>query len=85
MLANTHAQIDKDGDGQISYIEFKDLVRGLENERGGLRPKGYEPHLDVAVHTRPRLAGNTSSNDPLGTWSKKAKEGGKSSSSSSST
>ena len=32
-----------------------------------LHAQGYEPQLDVAVHARPRLAGNTSSHDPLGT------------------
>ena len=52
MLGNTHAQIDKDGDGQISYIEFKDLVRMLENERGGLRPKVYHTYNCVMAHVK---------------------------------
>eukprot|EP00960_Hanusia_phi_P042957 755796-Hanusia_phi.AAC.6 len=35
------------GDGQISYAEFRGLVKLLEQERGGLRPKGYEPRREL--------------------------------------
>lgn len=38
-LISEHPQIDVDGDGQISLTEFKGLVKTLEKERGGLRPK----------------------------------------------
>ena len=38
-LISKHPQIDVDGDGQISLTEFKSLVKTLEKERGGLRPK----------------------------------------------
>ena len=32
-------QIDADGDGQISLAEFRGLIKTLEKERGGLRPR----------------------------------------------
>jgi len=75
------SQIDKDGDGQISLAEFHTLVKSLENERGGLRPKGYEARLDVATHKGSKLSGKR--DDSLGTWAQTAKESAQSSSSSS--
>ena len=56
-------QIDVDGDGQISLSEFKGLVKTLEKERGGLRPKGYEPRLAVATHGKPKLAKSAGATD----------------------
>jgi len=46
-------QIDLDGDGQISLTEFKGLVTSLEKQRGGLRPRGYDPGR--AAFVKPKL------------------------------
>jgi len=59
-IQHTHScrgdlQIDLDGDGQISLTEFKGLVTSLEKERGGLRPRGYDPGPVRAASVKPKL------------------------------
>mmetsp|Transcript_16719 Transcript_16719/g.33481 ORF Transcript_16719/g.33481 Transcript_16719/m.33481 type:complete len:109 (+) Transcript_16719:285-611(+) len=48
------ASVDRDGDGQIDFKEFRSLVKTMEKEMGGLRPPGYEPTRDVVVHDKGR-------------------------------
>jgi hypothetical protein len=73
-------QIDKDGDGQISYAEFHTLVKSLENERGGLRPKVRRsclcaPAAAVARSSRARRARAVLTHDVVGHASRQRRGG----------